>query len=289
MLNNEYPPIGGGTGTVNQAVLGQLAQMTGTAGRNGIEIDLISSAEGKQRSQERLSENITIFRLPVNRWNIHHASNQELLLYSARAFSAALKLHLSKPYDLCMAWSAVPAGGTALALRRLTGLRYIIRVCGPDIPGFEERYGALYPILTPVIRAIWHGAETVVAKCTGEEHMIHAVDPDVKVTLVPNGVDLTAFHPAQLSKAENPLRLLCVARLIERKGQQHLIEALRRLTELGMDFTLDLVGTGDAQECLQAQVQNLKYFRSCEFPRIHPSRADCGLLLESKYLRPCVL
>ena len=257
MLNNEFPPIGGGTGTVNQSVLQHMARMTGTAKQYEMEIDLITSAEGKRPSQEILSDNIRIHRLPVNRWNIHHASNQELLLYTARALGAALKMHLTKPYDLCMAWSAVPAGGTALALRRLTGLRYIIRVCGPDIPGFERRYGALYPILTPAIRAIWHGAQTVVAKCAGEAQMIHAVDPNVAVTLVPNGVDLAAFRPAQLSAAEGSLRLLCVARLIERKGQHHLIEAVQRLTEIGMDVILDLIGTGDAQESLQDQARNL--------------------------------
>jgi glycosyltransferase involved in cell wall biosynthesis len=257
MLNNEFPPLGGGTGTVNLAVLQQLRCMNGAASQHNLEIDLITSAEEKKSSLEMLSENIRIHRLPVNRWNIHHASNQELLIYTMRALGVAIKLHLSKPFDLCMAWSAVPAGGTALALRWLTGLRYIVRVCGPDIPGFELRYGALYTILTPVIRSIWHGADMVVAKCDGEAHMIHAVDPEVAVTMIPNGVDLAAFRPAQIPASQDTLRLLCVARLIERKGQHHLIEAVRRLTEIGLDVSLDLIGTGDAQENLEHLAQYL--------------------------------
>ena len=128
-----------------------------------------------------------------------------------------------------------------MALRRLTGLRYLVRVCGPDIPGFEQRYGALYPILTPAIRAIWHGAKVVVAKCEGEANMIRAVDDTVRISLVPNGVDLDGF----------------VGRLIERKGQHHLIEAVRRLKDDGIDVTLELAGTGDALASNHAQVQAL--------------------------------
>jgi phosphatidylinositol alpha-1,6-mannosyltransferase len=246
MLNNEFPPLGGGTGTVNRALLQQFAQVP------DLEIDLVTSALGRQREQERVAERIRILKVPVNSQNIHHSSNRELLTYAARTLPVALRLYRVRPYDLCFAWSAVPAGGVALALRRLTGMRYLVRVCGPDIPGFERRYGLLYPILSPAIRAIWRGAAAVVAKCAGEADMIHAVDRGVAVSLVANGVDLTAFHSAGLS-TDGPLRLICVARLIERKGQQHLIEAVRRLIAEGVAVTLDLVGTGDAHSALQSQ------------------------------------
>ncbi|MBN1146712.1 MAG: glycosyltransferase family 4 protein [Anaerolineales bacterium] len=251
MLNNEFPPLGGGTGTVNQAILHRLAQSP------DLEIDLVTAAVGAEFSQERFAEKISIYRIPVRRWNIHHASNQELLLYAARAFRHGLHLHRSKPYDLCFAWSAVPAGGSALALRRLVGLHYLVRVCGPDIPGFEQRYGMLYPLLRPAIRAIWRGAEVVVAKCQGEADMIHAVDPGVKVTLVPNGVDLERFQPGELFPDEGPLRLLCVARLIERKGQSDLIRAVKMLVSQGVQVQLDIIGTGDAQEQYQRQAESL--------------------------------
>jgi glycosyltransferase involved in cell wall biosynthesis len=240
MLNNEFPPLGGGTGTVNKALLERFAMV------DTLEIDLITSALGRTREIEQFSDHIRLLKVPVDNQNIHHSSNRELLTYAAGALAVAWRLHHRKPFDLCFAWSAVPAGGVALAMRRLAGLPYLVRVCGPDIPGFEQRYGALYPILTPAIKAIWHGAGHVVAKCSGEADMIHRVDPGIEVMQIPNGVELHAFTPATFSQA-GPLRLLCVARLIERKGQHHLIEAVRNLVDLGIDVTLDLVGTGDAQ------------------------------------------
>ncbi len=248
MLNNEFPPLGGGTGTVNRAILQHLAQTP------DLEIDLITSALGRQPEQERFVERIRIFKVPVANADLHHSSNRELLTYAVRALVAALRLQRAHPYELCLAWSAVPAGGVALALRQLTGLPYLVRVCGPDIPGFERRYGPLYPVLAPVIRRIWRGAKRVVAKCAGEADMIRAADRRIEPVLIANGVDLAAFVPATIL-ADGPLRVICVARLIERKGQHHLIEATRRLIADGIAIQLDLVGTGDARPALEAQVR----------------------------------
>lgn len=250
MLNNEFPPLGGGTGTVNRAILQRLAQVP------DLEIDLITSALGTHFEQEQFADRMVLFKVPVNNRNLHHSSNRELLTYAARALPFALKRHRVRAYDFCFAWSAVPGGGVALALRRLGGLRYLVRVCGPDIPGFEQRYGPLYPILKPTIKAVWHGADVVVAKCEGEADMIRRIDARVKITLVPNGVDLAAFNPAPIDDG-GPLRVLCVARLIERKGQHHLIEAVKRLVDDGLDVTLELIGTGDALAANRQQADRL--------------------------------
>jgi glycosyltransferase involved in cell wall biosynthesis len=251
MLNNEFPPLGGGTGTVNRAVLQRFTQVP------GLEIDLITSALGNKPEEELFSERIKIYKVPVRNKNIHHSSNRELATYAGRSFFAALKLHKSRCYDLCFAWSAVPAGPVALWLRWWVGLRYFVRVCGPDIPGFERRYSALYPVLTPVIWAVWRNAETVIVKSDVELQMIRARAAKVNTLLVPNGVDLAAFKPENGVPHNGALRLLCVGRLIERKGQQHLIAAVKQLTDEGTEVTLDLVGTGDARVANEVQVEAL--------------------------------
>lgn len=251
MLNNEFPPLGGGTGTVNQALLQRFARIA------DLEIDLFTAALGRRPERERFSERIQIYKVPVNNRDLHHSSNRELLTYAAGVLPAALARHRAMPYDFCFAWSAVPAGGVALAIRRFTGLPYLVRVCGPDIPGFEERYGWLYPVLTPFIRAVWRHAHLVVAKCDGEAAMIRRVDPSITPTLVPNSVDVAAFRVAA-PRLRGPLRIICVARLIERKGQRHLITALRRLRDAGVAATVEFIGTGDAEQIYRAEAERLE-------------------------------
>jgi len=251
MLNNEFPPLGGGTGTVNEAMLRQFSRL------GGWEIDLITSALGNLREENVFAERIRIYKVPVRNRNLHHSSNRELIEYAARSFWLALQLQRKNRYDLCFAWSAVPAGAVALALKRLVGVRYIVRVCGPDIPGFERRYRRIHSWIAPLIRRVWREAECVIAKSQGEIELIRAADRRVECLLIPNGVDLEQFKPADAVPEHGPLRLLCVARLIERKGQHHLIEAVKRLADDGIGVTLDLIGTGDARAANEAQAARL--------------------------------
>jgi glycosyltransferase involved in cell wall biosynthesis len=223
----------------------------------GWEIDLVTSALGSCREESIFAERIRIYKVPVRNRNIHHSSNRELIEYAARSFWLALQLQRKNRYDLCFAWSAVPAGAVALSLKRLLGLRYIVRVCGPDIPGFEQRYQAIHALIGPLIRRVWRQADKVIAKSQGEIDLIRAADRHVDCSLIPNGVDLEKFQPVPSVPDNGPLRLLCVGRLIERKGQHHLIEAVKRLVGDGFDVTLDLIGTGDAQPANEAQVARL--------------------------------
>ena len=252
MLNNEFPPLGGGTGTVNQAILKHLSNSP------DLDIDLITSSPENIYESETFGERIKIYKVPVDRFNIHHASNKELILYALRAFTNGLRKHRQRRYDLCFAWSAVPAGVCALGLKWISGLRYILRVSGPDIPGFEQRYRNLYPFLKPLIRMIWHNAEVVIAKCAAEADMIRKIDPKLEVTIIPNGVDTNQFKPGEPIPEQSPMKLLCVARLIKRKGQHHLIEAVKRITDQGIDVIVDLVGSGDAEGEYRALAKSLR-------------------------------
>ena len=264
MLNNEFPPLGGGMGTVNLEILKQLS------GQSQHEIDLVTSTAEDRLIEGRLGDQIKFYRLPINVQNPHHATNPELIRYATQAFRYTARRHRSNPYDLCFAWSGVPAGGVAYLLNRLYGLPYLVRVCGPDIPGFERRYAGLYPLLTPFIRSIWRRALLVIAKCQEEVDMIRTVDEHTTTLIIPNGVSLETFGTIPRKLYEGPLRLLCVGRLIERKGQSHLIEVARRLMEKEIPVVLDFVGTGDALETYQAEVTAGRSRKRSEFSWIHP-------------------
>lgn len=251
MLDNEFPPLGGGQGTANLALIQQYANAP------DVEIDLITSALGGKFEVDQYAERIRIYKVPVWNRNLHHSTNRELIMYAAQALPLAIRLHRRKKYDFCFAWAAVPAGGVALALRWIVSLPYMVWVSGPDIPGFEQRYVRIYPFITPALRRIWRGATPLIAKCSDEIRMIRAVEPGIPVEMIPNGVDLSMFHPGPPIPDDGPLEIICVARLIDRKGQHHLIEAVKRLTDMNIDVRLNLVGTGDAQPANEAQARHL--------------------------------
>ncbi len=251
MLNNEYPPLGGGTGTINEMLIGYLA------GLPNMEIDLITSNSELGDRKEAILPNVRIFRLSVGNNCIHHSSNRELLIYALRASILSFRLARQQHYDLCFAWCTVPAGAVAFLLKLLCGLSYIVRVSGPDIPGFESRYRYLYPILTPSIRRIWRSAKSVISKCDHENQMIRKVCPDVNLQTIPNGVDIARFETVGERESHESLRLLCVGRLIERKGQRQIFVAVKRCLEEGTRLSLNLVGTGDSERNYRELVREL--------------------------------
>ena len=77
-------------------------------------------------------------------------------------------------------------------------------------------------------RVLGRQADAVVAQCTDElNEMIELGVPREQITLIPSGVDSAHFTPHGPAAPKGPLaRVLCVGRLVERKGYADLIKAL---------------------------------------------------------------
>jgi glycosyltransferase involved in cell wall biosynthesis len=97
---------------------------------------------------------------------------------------------------------------------------------------------------------------------TVAEHMNAAVIalgvPASKVVALPFGVDVTLFRPpARLRAAPPPLRVLSTRHFAPVYSVHTLIEAVRRLRDLGVAIELDLVGDGPLRAELEAQAAAL--------------------------------
>ncbi len=262
MFDNEFPPLGGGTGVVNYYLLQEMARS------QDVTVDLVtSSRSGTAYETERFADRITIFKVPVDNHNIHHASNLELLRYSWRALLMARRLLKHHRYDISFAFAGVPAGAISYVLSVTHRLPYVLSLQGPDVPGFEARYHYLYPVLTPLIKTIWRRAGAVTAISAEQVLLARRTMPDLPLVTIPNGVDTKLFAPAS-DEAKRSFTMICVARLIERKGQHHLLRALAQLrmttTEL---LRLILVGTGDAEPQLRELADSLRIAEAVTFKR----------------------
>ena len=268
MFDNEFPPLGGGTGVVNLHLLEEMA------GRPDVTVDLVTSSRTRTRYEtEPFADRITIYKVPVDNRNIHHATNRELLRYSWRGLRLARQLASEHRYDVSFAFAGVPAGAISYLLRLTHGIPYVLSLQGPDVPGFEARYNYLYPLLTPLITRIWRGAGVVTAISSEQVALAHRTMPDLELVTIPNGVDTISFAPAGSAPAR-PFTIICVARLIERKGQHHLLRAFAQLRAVCAEpMMLIFVGTGDAEPQLRELAADLKVTEAVRFqgfvPREH--------------------
>jgi phosphatidyl-myo-inositol dimannoside synthase len=261
MLDNEFPPLGGGTGVVNYYLLKEMAGYSDTW------VDLVTSSRSRNSFEtEHFADRITIYKVPVNNQNIHHSTNPELLRYTWRGLRLCIQLVKQNRYDIAFAFAGVPAGGISYVLKKLFGLPYIVSLQGPDVPGFEARYNYLYPFLRPILRRIWGNALSTTAISQEHQQLAHQTMPRLDIPIIYNGVDTDTFCPAAEHRPGNGLNILCVGRLIERKGQHYLIQAFSALqdAELG-PVRLSFVGTGDAEEQLHSLAREIGVYDRVDF------------------------
>ncbi len=75
-----------------------------------------------------------------------------------------------------------------------------------------------------------------------------------KIVRIYNGIDLRRFAPNG-RPAPGRFRVLCVARLVEKKGHRVLIEAMKLLKERGLEVECELVGKGGLRSELEALIR----------------------------------
>jgi len=82
--------------------------------------------------------------------------------------------------------------------------------------------------------------------------------PAEKITTRYIGVDVAKFTPGPVPIAERGPRVLFVGRLVEKKGCQYLLQAMRRVKETLPEANLTIVGDGPLRKSLEGLSQELK-------------------------------
>ncbi|MFO7324015.1 MAG: glycosyltransferase family 4 protein [Chloroflexota bacterium] len=263
ILNNEYPPIGGGTATACYYVAHELA-------RRGVAFDLVTSTPDNQQFEVcELAPRARVFRVPIDNRNPHYQSERELINYITRSFGFIRTLYRGDgpKYDLCHAWSGLPAGALAWLLRWKRNLPYIVGLRGSDVPGYDVRYKWLYPFLKPALHLIWAHASAITANSYELRSLALQFRPHDRIEVIPNGVDLAAFTPTSLADRpdDHVFTILCVARLVERKGIGDLIDAVDIVRRSYDNVRFVLVGRGDKENEFREKVRRLELDRWIEF------------------------
>ena len=245
MLNYEFPPLGGGAGNATYYILKELSKL------KDLEIDLVTSSIDKFRV-EKFSKNITIYFLDIGKkGNLHYQSNKDLLSYSWKAWEYSNLLLEKKKFDLCHAFFGIPCGYLAMKLKKKYDLPYIVSLRGSDVPFYNQRFYWLDKLIFKRLsKKIWKNAKSVIANSGGLRKLALNSDPNQKISVIYNGVDVKEFKPSP--KKNEKLTLISSGRLIQRKGYQYLIPALKNL-----DVKLKLIGDGNLTEELKDLAKDL--------------------------------
>ena len=242
ILNYEFPPLGGGAANANYYLLKEFSKY------KDIEIDLVTSSIDEEKT-EKFSENITIYYLNIGKkGNLHFQSNKNLLIYSKKALSFSKKLKKEKNYDLCHAFFGIPCGYIAMKLK----IPYIVSLRGSDVPFYNKRFYILDKLVFKNLsKKIWKNAKEVVANSEGLKDLALETYDKKEIKVIPNGIDIEEFKPKREERKgkeeKGKIKIVSTGRLIERKGFDFLIKALKGKK----NFELTLVGDGPLLEELE--------------------------------------
>jgi len=234
MLNNEFPPLGGGQANANYFILKNLKN------KSNLSVDLISASQNEYKEKQFSSiSRLLLLDIGKKGQNLHFQSIKDLIIFSWKSFFTAKKI--AKDYDLIVAWSGIPSGVLAYFLR----IPYIILLRGSDVPFYEKRWKYLdkfiFSWLSPII---WKNAKKVIANSKGLRELALKTAPKQKIEIIENGVDTDFFCPKE-HKNKIPI-ILSVGRLVERKNFASIIKASKNL-----DCKIQLVGEGPEKENLK--------------------------------------
>jgi glycosyltransferase involved in cell wall biosynthesis len=246
MLNYEFPPIGGGAAKANLCLLRQFA------GHDELSVDVLTSAPRPGFVSEKFSENINIHKVGIHKKDLHFWRRIEVVEWLVKAGFYYRKLLRENDYDLAHAFFGFPTGW--LCCRNAGKLPYIISLRGSDVPGRHARLQLDYKILAPVFRAIWKKASALVACSNGLKERALLFMPSATISVIPNGVELDRFFPAETSEKSEVLRLLTVGRLSVTKRIEMLIDAVEILRRTACKLHLTIVGGGQMQRQLRKTV-----------------------------------
>jgi glycosyltransferase involved in cell wall biosynthesis len=135
---------------------------------------------------------------------------------------------------------------------------------------------------------------TVTCTKAGRERLSGLSPPDKPAHLVYHGLDLSRFKPLVVPRperrgqgADTEIRLLTVARAVEKKGIDTIIEALGRLPE-GLFWSWTHIGGGDLIGKLKAEAARLGIADRCRFLGARPQEDVIAAYASSDiFVLPC--
>jgi glycosyltransferase involved in cell wall biosynthesis len=138
-------------------------------------------------------------------------------------------------------------------------------------------------------RKLKEAADVITVSDYNVEYLRANYDSDTgRVHRVYNGMNLNRF--LFKSPQDRPPRIINVGRLVEKKGLDVLIDACGVLASENYPFACQIIGTGELESELRAQIERLQLQKWVQLSGPRPQREVIGLLQDAAlFAAPCVV
>ena len=183
---------------------------------------------------------VNFYRVKAWRRKAETCETHEMLSYVISAIRFIHKHLRVDQYDVCHCHFLIPTGLVARHLNRRYGLGYIVTVHGSDVPGFNpDRFTLEHHFTKPLLRRIAREARAVTSPSIYLQNLLAQSIGYQGAVHIPNGIDLETLN-FDRTVSKEPM-ILSSGRLLERKGFQTLISAVR---DVALPCEVHIAGDG---------------------------------------------
>ena len=205
-------------------------------------------------------------------------------------------LHLKHHFSVIHCGQVLSSGVTGWVMKKLFKLPYVVYVYGSETYRFGNNH-----LLSKAIKSFLLNANKIIPNShfTKDEFLSFGI-PEEKFEVITPGVDTLRFHPDQKPtdliekyKLHGKFVLLTVARLDERKGHDHVIEAIANLKPCFPNLAYLIVGKGREEQRLHNLANSLGisqeiifcgYINDTDLPRYY-NLCDIFILLNRQSIK----
>lgn len=160
-------------------------------------------------------------------------------------FNVIYTLLKFREVDLVHVQWPIPNALGALLLKKIYGIPYINTIHGEEVY-LSKRFHTL-----PILRYLVKNSSKSITNSSGTLKI--CLDSNLnkeRLEVIPFGVDTDFFKPLNLDRDENIFQILSVGYLIERKGFEYLIKAMKEVLTKHENVQLKIVGSGPLENKL---------------------------------------
>ena len=200
------------------------------------------------------------------------------------------ELHKKYSFDLIHAHYAAPAGVIALLAQRWLKIPIVLSVHGTDVTYTAKQHA----IGAAIIRWVFKNVDIILANSTWTAKQIAYYGGDLSKieTLFLAGDSPPSVQVTEPAKQKGALTLLSVGYLERLKGNSYVLQALRRLLDMGYALRYVIVGDGPERQNFERITKelNLEAYVSFEGYKKHsevwPYFAACDIFVLPSWIEP---
>ncbi|KKP48328.1 MAG: Glycosyltransferase [Candidatus Woesebacteria bacterium GW2011_GWA1_33_30] len=240
----EYPPLGGGGGIGNKALVDELSKKH--------QIDVLTSHYKGLPMLEKKG-NVCIYRAPILlRKSIETSTLVSLFTYCISAAFIGLKQIRNKNYDVIHSFFAVPSGLVGILLSKISKVPHVLTILGGDIHDPTKILSPSRNFFTKsAVKYVLNNSDYVAAISTDvaeRARKFYKLNRDSDIKIISFSLKKPDFVLPKVRKYAS-FTITTIARLVRRKRIADLIRAIKKIDTV----RLKIIGDGP----LRLELENL--------------------------------